>query len=290
MDIRNNLLINIREKYVVELSSFYDKGEARQFVNILIEHFFGLRRTELALNRNYRLSESEILKLHFAVKDLKNYRPIQYVTGETEFLGYIFQVNESVLIPRPETEELVQLIISAENYQNLRILDIGTGSGCIAITLEKALANSIVEAVDIDENALKLASANASKNNSKVFFYQSDILDEAHWDRLGTFDIIVSNPPYVTENEKSMMAENVLKYEPHKALFVPVEDELIFYDKICMFAMDHLLNEGRIYFEINETKGNKIVNLLQLNGFHTIKLHQDFRGKTRFASAVKAKN
>jgi len=287
MDIRNNLLVDIKKKYIVELSVFYKEEEARQFLNILIQHFFKISKTELALNRERRLSESEILQLHFAVKDLKKNKPIQYITGETEFLGYTFQVNDSVLIPRPETEELVQLVMRNEKGQDLRILDIGTGSACIAIALSKNLANPFVSATDINDEALHLAANNALSNNTAVNFYRADILDEASWDNFEKFDIIVSNPPYIAESEKSEMAENVLNFEPHLALFVADDDDIIFYQKICAFAQKHLVEEGRVYFEINERKGDKIENLLNKFGFQSIKLHKDFREKTRFASAIK---
>lgn len=287
MDIRNNSLVYLREKYIAELSAFYKEEEARQLLTILIHHFFGFSRAELALNPSTRISESEILSLHFAVKDLKKHMPIQYITGKSEFLGFTFQVNESVLIPRPETEELVQLIVSAEKQKNLRILDIGTGSGCIAISLEKKLDEPCVSAVDIDEISLKLATANAAQNNSAIKFIQADMLDEKAWKDLGIFDVIVSNPPYVTVDDKKEMAENVLNFEPHIALFVPENDELIFYKKICLFAQKHLPEGGRIYFEINENKALEIENLLKVSGFQSIKLYQDFRGKTRFSSATK---
>jgi len=287
MDIRNNLLVYLRDKYIAELTSFYKEEEARQLLTILIHHFFGFSRAELALNPSTRISESEILSLHFAVKDLKKYKPIQYITGKSEFLNFTFQVNESVLIPRPETEELAQLIVSAEKQENLRILDIGTGSGCIAISLEKKLNKPAVSAVDINENSLKLAAANAAQNNSEINFFQVDILDEFAWKELGVFDVIVSNPPYVTMDDKNEMAENVLSFEPHLALFVPENDEIIFYKKICQFAQKHQSEKGRLYFEINENKGREIEKLLNESGYRQVKLHQDFRGKTRFASATK---
>ena len=281
------MLVYLREKYIAELSAIYTDEEARQFLNMLIHHFFGFSRAELALNPSIRISESEILSLHFAVKDLKKHKPIQYITGTSEFSGFNFQVNESVLIPRPETEELVQLIVSAEKQESLRLLDIGTGSGCIAISLEKKLGNPSISAVDIDANALKLASTNAVQNNTEINFFQVNMLDENAWKKLGVYDVIVSNPPYVTVDDKKEMAENVLNFEPHLALFVPENDELIFYRKICAFSQKHLAKGGRIYFEINENKGCKIEKLLKESGFQQVKLHQDFRGKTRFSSATK---
>lgn len=287
MDIRNNSLVYLREKYIVELSSFFKEEEARQMLNILIQDFFGFTRTDLALNKERRLSESEILQLHFAVKDLKKHKPIQYITGKSEFLGFIFQVNESVLIPRPETEELVELIVLKEKEQSLHILDIGTGSGCIAISLEKKLDKPYVTAIDVDDKALKLASANAAQNNSTVNFVKLNILDESAWNELGVFDIIVSNPPYVTVNDKIEMHENVLNFEPHLALFVPENDELIFYNKICLFAQKHLAKNGKIYFEINESKASEIEKLLKDENFQLVEVHQDYKGKKRFASATK---
>jgi release factor glutamine methyltransferase len=287
MDIRNNLLVYLREKYISELKALYEENEARQLLTILIHDFFGFSRAGLVLNPDLRLSESEILQLHFAVKDLKSYKPIQYITGKSEFLGLTFQVNESVLIPRPETEELVQLIISKEKKKNLNVLDVGTGSGCIAISLEKKLISPKVCAIDVDENALNTASANATQNSSTVKFIKVDMLDENSWNEIGVFDIIVSNPPYATINDKTFMQENILNYEPHLALFVPENDEIVFYKKICRFAQEHLVAKGRIYFEINENKAPEIENLLNQKGFKTIEIHKDFRGKWRFASAIK---
>ncbi|HEY9115020.1 MAG TPA: peptide chain release factor N(5)-glutamine methyltransferase [Bacteroidales bacterium] len=287
MDIRNNSLIYLREKYINDLSVIFSNKEARQMLNVLIQHFFGISRTTLALNPNLRLSESEILNLHFAVKGLKKHKPLQYITGKSEFFGFELLVNESVLIPRPETEELVQLIVSKEKQKNTQLLDVGTGSGCIAIALEKLMPEPGVSAIDIDEKTLKIATANASQNSSSVNFIQLDILDENSWKKLGIFDVIVSNPPYVTISDKNKMQENVLNYEPHLALFVPENDELIFYRKICQFAKTHLAKKGRIYFEINENKGFEINKLLKEEGFQLVEIHRDFRGKMRFATALK---
>lgn len=287
MDIRNNLLSYLKVKYSDDLTAFYPAEEAKQLVNLLIRHFFNLSRTDLVANSGIRLSESEILTLHFAVKDLKKYKPLQYITGETEFLGLIFFVNPSVLIPRPETEELTQLIIDREKKSSLKVLDIGTGSGCIAISLGKHLHSPAVTAIDLSKEAIQLAAANARKNKSVINLFQFDILDKASWKTLCLYDIIISNPPYVTESDKSSMSENVLNYEPHQALFVPEEDELIFYHAIISFAKNHLVDGGRLYFEINENKGKEIATLIPQQEFKNVEIRNDLTGKNRFVIAEK---
>lgn len=288
MDIRNNSLHYLREKYISDLESFYEKKEAAHLLNILIKDLFGFSRTYLATNRDIRLSESEILLLHFAVKDLKKHKPVQYILGKAEFSGLTFELNESVLIPRPETEELVNLIVANEKREKLHILDIGTGSGCIAVSLEKKMEKAQVTAIDIDEHALKIAVANAARNESEVEFFQFDILDEREWSRVGMFDIIVSNPPYVTEIDRAEMQKNVLNFEPYLALFVPKNDELIFYRKICFFALKYLNPAGRVYFEINEKKASDIKVIMHNTGFEKVEIYKDFRSKPRFISGVKA--
>jgi release factor glutamine methyltransferase len=224
-----------------------------------------------------------LLSIHFAVKALLQHKPLQYILGSTEFLDWEFELNEQVLIPRPETEELVQLIAN-QNYNlssSSRILDIGTGSGCIAIALQK-LTKAEVSAIDISSEALAIAKHNAQKLLSRVNFQQIDILDDSQWDNIpGDFDLIVSNPPYVQESEKKWMHKNVLEYEPALALFVSDKDPLIFYRMIAAFANCKLKKNGQLWFEINEFLSNQLIDLLKDN-FSEIEIIKDYKDKNRF--------
>lgn len=224
-----------------------------------------------------------MLTFHFAVKDLLKNKPIQYIIGETEFCDLKFKVNENVLIPRPETSELVHLIVNSQrstaNSQQ-SILDIGTGSGCIAISLAKMISGSEVYALDISEKALEVAKENAVNNNVEVTFIHDDILSLKN--KIDTkFDIIVSNPPYVRELEKAEMRDNVLNWEPHNALFVSDNNPLIFYRIILEFAKSHLKENGEIWFEINEFLGKEMTELCNEMGFSQVEVFNDFRGKER---------
>jgi len=287
MDIESNLLVSIKNKYLQVLTNYYDKNEADSLLSILIEHFFGISRFQLLTNPNFRISESEILKLHMAIKELKKYKPVQYVTGEVEFHNLKFKVNSDVLIPRPETEELVQLVTNIELAKGLKVLDIGTGSGCIAVSLSKLLNSPIVHASDISSSAINIAQKNAVINNMDVTFHNHNILDnnQSICNKQGEkimFDIIISNPPYVTQLDKNKMQPNVIDYEPHNALFVSDNKPLIFYDAIIQFAKKQLVSGGGLYFEINESLGNQMVTLLENNNFVHVELKQDLNGRDRF--------
>ena len=284
-----------RRYYAGELEKIYGSDEANALVMILLEHYFGIDRVKMALEPELRLSESEMLTLHFAVKELLKNKPIQYVLGETEFCGMRFFVDENVLIPRPETEEMVQMIVARRDKACLvrtgcdvetdgrpSILDIGTGSGCIAISLAKLLKNSNVTAVDVSEKALEVAKKNAAANNVNVRFVLDDILNPQNTDLIGNqYDIIVSNPPYVCESEKSEMRANVLDYEPSTALFVSDTDPLIFYRKILEFAQNTLKPDGEIWFEINEKFRKEMKNLCIEMGFKNVEIIKDFRERDR---------
>ena len=301
MKVASNLVKDIRKYYCDQLCSIYDKDEANTMILILFEHYFNIDRVKMALEPDIRLSESEMLKIHFAVKDLLKNKPIQYIIGETEFCELKFKVNENVLIPRPETAEMIYKIVnespsqsqsSTANSQKL-ILDIGTGSGCIAISLAKMLPESHVYALDISEKALVVAKENAKINDANITFIQDDIFTMTKtitktitktMTKTMTqtkFDIIVSNPPYVRELEKADMRDNVLKWEPYKALFVSDDNPLIFYRKILEFAKTHLNNNGEIWFEINEYLSKEMIDLCHELGFSNVKMHKDFRGKER---------
>ncbi|MEJ2595689.1 MAG: peptide chain release factor N(5)-glutamine methyltransferase [bacterium] len=288
MKWRTNKLKDLRDDYLRELSPLYGKQEADALLGILIERYFNMSRIDLSLQPEYRLSESEILRLHFAVKELKDYRPIQYILKYVDFLDTRLMVNESVLIPRPETEEMVQLIIEREKQApGLRVIDIGTGSGCIAIALSRHLENAEVFGIDISDKALSLAGKNAFINEVMVHFRSMNILQPEEDLLPGTFDVLVSNPPYVTESDKTFVGKNVLRHEPHEALFVSDEEPLLFYRAILYFAGEKLHSGGSIYLEINEHFGREVAELLIQSGFADVVVHKDIHGKDRFVLARK---
>ncbi len=287
MKIPSNLVKDIRNHYYEQLCSVYDKDESNAMILILLKHYFNIDRVKMALEPNLRLSESEILKIHFAVKDLLKNKPIQYIIGKTEFCDLKFKVNESVLIPRPETSELVRLIVNSRQPSAIsNIIDIGTGSGCIAISLAKVFPHSQVYAMDISEKALTTAKENAIDNNVNVTFIHDDILSLRDIIER-KFDIIVSNPPYVRELEKAEMRDNVLKWEPHNALFVTDDNPLIFYRSILEFAKEYLNENGEIWFEINEFLGKEMTSLCKEFGYSDVKIFKDFRDKERFMKLKK---
>lgn len=284
MKMSSNLVRDCRKYYASELEKIYGSDEANALIMILLEHYFGIDRVKIALDPELRLSESELLTLHFAVKELLKSKPVQYILGETEFCGMRFFVDENVLIPRPETEELVNQLVSCSvnHHPSFRILDIGTGSGCIAISLAKLLKNSVVTAVDVSEKALEVAKKNAESNCIDVNFIKDDILNPKNPELLDKqYDIIVSNPPYVCESEKTEMRANVLGYEPSSALFVSDTDPLIFYREILEFAQKSLTPDGEVWFEINEKLGTEMKNLCIEKGFENVEIIKDFRERDR---------
>lgn len=289
MKISSNSVRDCRKYYAGELEKIYGSNEANALIMILLEHYFGIDRMKIALEPEMRLSESEMLTLHFAVKELLKNKPVQYILGETEFCGMRFMVDENVLIPRPETEEMVMMIAhSVETMctSSVHILDIGTGSGCIAISLAKLLKDSVVTAVDVSEKALEVAKKNAEANDVDVNFIKDDILNPKKPELIDNqYDIIVSNPPYVCESEKAEMRANVLDYEPSTALFVSDNDPLVFYRKILEFAKKSLKPDGEVWFEINEKFGTEMNNLCQEKGFQNVEIIKDFRERDRILRA-----
>jgi len=270
------------EKYFInELTSIYPHHEVKSLFFYWISSRIGYSKTEMILQKDIQLTPAQKKDLVTTINRLKQYEPIQYILEETIFCDLPFRVKKGVLIPRPETEELVKHIITQfSRSKNLNILDIGTGSGCIAVSLAKHLDASVY-ATDISSYALSIASKNAEMNNVAVNFVQSDILTEK-LTVLDKFNMIVSNPPYVLTSEKKAMAANVINYEPGKALFVPDEDPLIFFRKIVENAKNMLAPNGQLFFEINEKQGKNIQNLLVENNFTNIVLWQDIHGKDRF--------
>jgi len=286
-----------------ELKSFYSDSEVKLFTRLILNHVCQIKFYEMLICRDRKISDAEQMEIDRIVSSLKEYKPIQYILNETEFFGLSFWVDESVLIPRPETEELVELILNNHRHDNLRILDIGTGSGCIAVSLAKNVVNSEIYAIDISEKALEVAKENAFRNRVYVHFFQQDILDNKGLDCFVAscltmanphnnepsqkkFDIIVSNPPYVTPEEKSTLHENVLNYEPHLALFVPQNNPLLFYEKIADIGHILLNRNAHLYFEINALYGNEVCQMLGARNYSNVKLYQDISGKDRMVSAT----
>jgi len=286
-------LLEFRNKLHTALEEVYPKNEVDSFYKLLIAHQLDYSTVDIALNPQTQLSPQKIEFLCDAIEALQRERPIQYILGETEFYGHTFHLNEHTLIPRPETEELVDWILHEIGQENknskLRILDIGTGSGCIAISLAKHLSNAIVYAVDISEKALNIGKKNARFNEVDINFRCGDILATSNLPELiGSdthFDIIVSNPPYVRDLEKREMQANVLKYEPHQALFVTNNEPLVFYDKIATLAISKLSQNGCLFFEINQYLHKETVQLLKEKKYTAIEVKKDLFDNFRMIKA-----
>lgn len=288
MKVPSNKIGDIRSYYAQQLFKFYDERETESLIFILLEDYAGVSKSEIIINPEITINESELLNIHFAVKDLINYKPIQYILGKTEFYGIPILVNPDVLIPRPETEELVNWIIQDTfNDQERKILDIGTGSGCIAIALKNSLSGAIIQAIDNSQKALDIANQNALMNQAEIIFSHLNILDKKQWKNLGHFDIIVSNPPYIRNKEKIEMNKNVLNYEPESALYVDDNDPLKFYKSLAEFSLTHLNENGSLYCEINQYLGQETIELFESYDFLHINLKKDFKGNDRLIKAVK---
>ena len=272
-----------RDQFIQALSSIHGEDEAESFFYLMLEDKHQLKRIDLALQPDLVFTNDEILVWNTFLEQLKLEIPVQYLLGTTSFYGLDFEVNENVLIPRSETEELVEWIIETQNSKlktpKVRILDIGTGSGCIAISLAKNIPNAEVFAIDVSEEALATAKKNAKANQVDVTFINQNILETEDLGR--QFDIIVSNPPYVRNLEKAEIKKNVLDNEPHLALFVEDDDALLFYKKIAQIALHNLSAVGLLYFEINQYLGKEMVDLLKELTFKNIELRQDMYGNDR---------
>ncbi len=287
-------LKELKKYFVSSIYELYPSEEVQSFFNLLSEKHLGLSRIEIALNSDKSISEANTLKFEKAIQQLKDFEPIQYIIGETEFFGLPFKVDENVLIPRPETEELISWVLEEikekreerreEREDEFEILDIGTGSGCIAISLASELPNAKVSALDISKGALGIAKQNAKLNKVIINFIEADILDSNAWKLVpiaNGIDIIVSNPPYVRELEKELMEPNVVKHEPATALFVKDDDALLFYRKIAQFGKQYLKPTGLLFFEINEYLGESMLELLKEEGYSEIEIKKDIFNKDR---------
>lgn len=274
--LTDNKVSTVQSYLREHLSGRYDEREAAQITDALFAHFFSWSRADLVMHRNERISESEILKLHFALKRLKKGEPLQYVTQTAYFRGDAYFVSPAVLIPRPETEELVSLVLEKNTSPTASILDVGTGSGCIPLSLKKALPQAHIAAVDVSNDALEVAKKNAAVLNREIHFSLCDILNDAP--EKTDWNIIVSNPPYVLESDKALMSEHVLAHEPHLALFVPDTDTLRFYRRLFELTKSHLQSGGYLICEIHESQGNALLSMA--NG--AAEIIQDLQGKDRF--------
>lgn len=279
-------LAYLQLKYQLEI--LYEKREASQIANMVMEHLTGIKRVDRVVQKDKKLSHEQRKLLDLRTNRLLNSEPVQYVLGEAWFANKPFQVNASVLIPRPETEELVEWIIKDNPVKQFKeILDIGTGSGCIPITLKTKLPNASVMSIDISSEALTIAQNNAIEQEVNIDLKQIDFLDELNWYDFPLFDCIVSNPPYIKDSERSTMSKHVTKYEPSIALFVSDDDPLIFYRKIALMGNKHLEKNGSIYLEINQSSGKEVTSLFQEFGYNT-ELRKDLMGNDRMVKAEKA--
>ncbi len=280
---------------LTQLYEIYDTREAANIADWVIEHVTGQQKIDRIVYKDLPVSAQQQQTLQVITNQLLQHQPVQYVLGEAWFCDMKLYLNENVLIPRPETEELVEWIVEDvagcrcrySGDQKLMLLDIGTGSGCIAIALKKRISNAEVYAIDVSKGTLNVAKQNATQQYVDVNFLHLDFLTKSKWEQLPAFDIIVSNPPYVTKSEEQTMQPNVLVYEPHIALFVPDEDALKFYKAIAAFAQTHLQANGSIFVEINEALGVQVTDLFKQCGFKNITLKKDLQGKDRMIKALR---
>ena len=280
---------DLKQAFTDSLKDLYPSEEIQSFFNLLTEKQLGLSRIAIALQPDKEISETEKLEFDKAVSRLKTFEPIQYILGDTEFFGMPFIVDKNVLIPRPETEELVAWIIDDTIMESITILDIGAGSGCISISLAKNIPTAKVVGLDVSAEALHVAKQNAALNKVDITYVKADVLDDSSWNVFKDlkFDTIVSNPPYVRVLEKELMQANVIKHEPDIALFVEDEDPLLFYKKIAQLSSIYLKPEGKLYFEINEYLSKEMKEMLEFEGFKHIELRKDMFKKDRMIKCKK---
>ena len=288
-----------RAHFNESLKHLYPTSEIDSFFFLILEEYMDLKRIDVVLKSDFYLDKKSLNLMQIATKQLEQEIPIQYIIGKTEFFGLPFNVNKEVLIPRPETEELVEQVLNeisliktcktstdlASKEKQFKILDIGTGSGCIAISLKKQLPSSEISAMDVSDKALHIANKNALLNQVDINFIHQDILKTTNLDKL--YDVIVSNPPYVRELEKKEIKNNVLNNEPHLALFVDNKNPLLFYNKIAELAKKFLTKNGQLHFEINQYLGKETIKLLAEKGFKNIQLKKDIFGNDRIVTAFK---
>ncbi len=289
MRLPNNSLSALIAFYHSELKSIYESSEIDAIVELVLEHYLKYSKTDIIVKRNENINQSDLLKLYFCCKELKNNTPIQYVLKEAWFYNLKFYVNQHVLIPRPETEELVDIILK-ENKEALSFLDIGTGSGCIPIAIKNTNNKSNVYACDISADALLVAKKNSELNKTPVTFIELDILNNKEVEEriTSTFDVIISNPPYIKFDEKNLLSDHVINNEPHLALFVNGTDDILFYKMIIDLCRQKLNATGKLYFELNPlTAGDVLLYANNSKLFKHVELIKDMSGKMRFLRAQK---
>lgn len=288
MFVETNTIPVLRRYFNSSLEAHFSASECKLMFDSLIQKRLNWTKTDLILNNNSRLSESDLLYLRNATKRLLNQEPFQYVIGETLFYDLLLNCDSRALIPRPETEELVQWILEGQASIS-SILEIGTGSGCIALACKNQLPTSKVTAIDVSPEALQLAGENAAKHSLEIELIESDFLSEdlSFIENGNTFDCIVSNPPYIPINESGNIAANVVDFEPSIALFVPEDNPLLFYHAIVDKSMYLLNNDGFLFFEIHELYSSEVLSLLEKKGFINIELRKDLQGKPRMVKAKK---
>lgn len=277
------------QQLLTQLYEVYENREAANIADMVLEHVTGQRKIDRILYRDIPVTPDQQAQIEKITGQLLQLRPIQYVLGEAWFMEMKLRVNESVLIPRPETEELVEWIIAdikKTGNKEISVFDIGTGSGCIPIAIRKKIPEVAVSAIDVSDDALQVAILNSIEQKVLVDFLHLDFLNEEEWNQLGKYNVIVSNPPYIKQSEEDSMRDNVLKFEPRMALFVPNEDPLLFYKRIAKFGRSHLKSGGTIYVEINEALGTEVVELFKENGFTEVILKKDMQGKDRMVKAT----
>lgn len=273
-----NKLVNIIPKFLSEINNF-SRREVESFAYLSIEKILGYSKSDCIIHSNQELSKNNIISLENIINDIKQNIPIQYILGEAHFYDLKFKVNSSTLIPRGETEELVQYILL---HDFISVLEIGTGSGCIAVSIAKN-SNAKITAIDNSIGALEIAKSNAVLNSVEINFQLRDVFN---FSDIKKYDLIVSNPPYVLESEKKLMDKNVLDYEPHNALFVSDNDPLAYYKEIAKIATNNLNKNGLLFFEINEKYSNQIIELLSNLNFVDIELKKDINGRDRIIKSI----
>jgi len=287
VEVRTNKIGDIRSHYRLKLAQLYNDREADTLLFQLLSDITQMSKAHILSFPEKTISESELLRVHFGVKDLLKNKPIQYIIGNAEFYGLNFKVNSKVLIPRPETEELVEMVIkNIPENEPRKVLDVGTGSGCIAIAIKKLRPLCDILAIDISEFALEMAQQNAVLNNVQVQFKKVDFLKKNQVQLLPKFDIVVSNPPYVRNSEKLMMKKNVLDYEPLLALFVDDDNPLIFYEALASFCETNLQAGGMLFAEINQYLSAETEQLFTGNGFKNVNIEKDLFGNDRFLTVL----
>jgi release factor glutamine methyltransferase len=285
MKIRSNKISDMCEFYRITLTGLYEVSEVDELIFIAFEHVLKYTREQFLLSKNDNLNQSDLIEIYDIAKALATGKPIQQILQKAWFYKDEYFVNEHVLIPRPETEELVELIKNENTSQQITLLDIGTGSGCIPLALKKLKPSWEIHALDVSVKALEVASINAQRLNRKIHFHHHDILSD-EFNPNQKFDIIVSNPPYITKSESPSLQKQVIEFEPHLALFVENDNPFLFYDKITEFAKQHLNPNGKLYFEINQKYGPAIQTLLIENNFGEVRILKDINQNERMVSGV----